>query len=135
MSANTAQRIELLSPREREVFEDLVVGRSNRAIADKAYDARAIRKTIADEGALAVIPTKINAKTPIPHDVNLYRMRNIVERFFVITQPTPDICGVVISIRCWKKLDRCRRGMSQAFHDPPAGLETPFGSAEGRADS
>jgi transposase len=51
-------------------------------IADKAYDARAIRKTIADEGALAVIPSKINVKTPIPHDVNLYRMRNIVERFF-----------------------------------------------------
>ena len=51
-------------------------------VADKAYDARAIRKTIADEGALAVIPSKINAKTPIPHDVNLYRMRNIVERFF-----------------------------------------------------
>ena len=48
----------------------------------KAYDAHAIRKTIADEGALAVIPSKINAKTPIPHDLNLYRMRNIVERFF-----------------------------------------------------
>ena len=51
-------------------------------VADKAYDARAIRKAIADEGALAVIPSKISAKTPIPHDVNLYRMRNIVERFF-----------------------------------------------------
>ncbi len=37
----------------------------------------------------------------------------------VITQPTPDICGVVISGRCWKKLDHCRGGMSQAFHDPP----------------
>jgi hypothetical protein len=36
-------------------------------VADKAYDARAIRKTIADEGALAVNPSKINAKTPIPH--------------------------------------------------------------------
>jgi FixJ family two-component response regulator len=35
MSAHTAQRIERLTPREREVFEDLVVGRSNRAIADK----------------------------------------------------------------------------------------------------
>jgi two-component system response regulator FixJ len=35
MSAHTEQRIELLTPREREVFEDLIVGRSNRAIADK----------------------------------------------------------------------------------------------------
>ena len=35
MSAPDAQRIERLTPREREVFEDLIVGRSNRAIADK----------------------------------------------------------------------------------------------------
>ncbi len=35
MSAHAAQRIERLSPREKEVFEDLVVGHSNRAIADK----------------------------------------------------------------------------------------------------
>ncbi len=53
-------------------------------VADKAYDARAIRKTIADEGALAVIPSKIDVKTPIPHDANRYRTRNIVERFFCI---------------------------------------------------
>jgi two-component system response regulator FixJ len=35
MSAHTAQRVEGLTPREREVFEDLVVGQSNRKIADK----------------------------------------------------------------------------------------------------
>ena len=35
MSAHTAQGVERLTPREREVFEDLVVGRSNKAIADK----------------------------------------------------------------------------------------------------
>ncbi len=33
MSAHAAQRIERLSPREKEVFEDLVVGHSNRVIA------------------------------------------------------------------------------------------------------
>ncbi len=51
-------------------------------VADKAYSSHKIRKAIADEGALAVIPTKSNAKKPIPHDKNLYAMRNIVERFF-----------------------------------------------------
>ncbi|MBL4747227.1 MAG: transposase [Magnetovibrio sp.] len=50
-------------------------------VADKAYNSRSIGQYIADQGALAVIPTKSNAKTPIPHDKALYRMRNIVERF------------------------------------------------------
>jgi len=51
-------------------------------VADKAYGSNKIRQQIADEGALAVIPSKSNARTPIPHDKKLYAMRNIVERFF-----------------------------------------------------
>ena len=51
-------------------------------VADKAYGSRAIRQLIADGGALAVIPCKCNAREPIPHDAGLYKMRNIVERFF-----------------------------------------------------
>jgi len=57
-------------------------GKSSAVVADKAYNANAIRKRIADQGALAVIPTKSNAKNPIPHDKRLYRMRNIVDQFF-----------------------------------------------------
>ena len=51
-------------------------------VADKAYGSSKIRQEIADEGALAVIPSKSNARKPVPHDPNLYAMRNIVERFF-----------------------------------------------------
>lgn len=51
-------------------------------VADKAYGGRKIRQAIADEGALAVIPSKSNARRPVSHDANLYVMRNIVERFF-----------------------------------------------------
>ena len=51
-------------------------------VADKAYASSRIRRQIADEGALPVIPSKSNARKPIPHDPNLYGMRNIVERFF-----------------------------------------------------
>ena len=47
---------------------------------DKAYGSAAIRQAIDDEGAVAVIPSKSNAKVPIPHDPNLYAMRNLVER-------------------------------------------------------
>lgn len=51
-------------------------------VADKAYGSSVIHQAIADEGALAVIPSKSNAKVPVPHDPNLYAMRNLVERFF-----------------------------------------------------
>lgn len=51
-------------------------------VADKAYTSSKIRLQIADEGALAVIPAKSNARKPVPHDAGLYAMRNIVERFF-----------------------------------------------------
>jgi transposase len=51
-------------------------------VADKAYGSAKIRQQIADEGALAVIPSKSNAQKTIPHDRNIYAMRNIVERFF-----------------------------------------------------
>jgi len=51
-------------------------------VLDKAYGSAKIRRDIADEGALAVIPAKANARNPVPHDAKLYAMRNIVERFF-----------------------------------------------------
>ena len=37
-------------------------------VADKAYGSGNIRQQIADEGALAVIPSKSNARQPILHD-------------------------------------------------------------------
>ena len=37
-------------------------------VADKTFGSRAIRQLIADDGALAVIPSKSNAREPIPHD-------------------------------------------------------------------
>jgi transposase len=51
-------------------------------VADKAYGSKVIRQSIANEGALAVIPSKSNAKVYIPHDPDLYAMRNLFERFF-----------------------------------------------------
>jgi transposase len=51
-------------------------------IADKAYGSAKIRQQIPDEAAICVVPAKSNARNPVPHDANLYAMRNIVERFF-----------------------------------------------------
>lgn len=51
-------------------------------IADKAYGSAAIRQAIADEGAVAVITSKSNARVRVPHDPDIYAMRNLVERVF-----------------------------------------------------
>lgn len=51
-------------------------------VADKAYGSKVIRQTISVEGALAVIPSKSNARIHIPHDPEIYAQRNLVERFF-----------------------------------------------------
>ena len=51
-------------------------------LADKAYDADAIRGLINGQGAWANIPPKSNSKDPICFSPHLYKARNLVERFF-----------------------------------------------------
>ncbi|PHS27626.1 MAG: IS5/IS1182 family transposase [Robiginitomaculum sp.] len=51
-------------------------------LADKAYDADAIREMIRRQGAWANIPPKRNRKNPICFSPYLYKARNLVERFF-----------------------------------------------------
>lgn len=51
-------------------------------IADKAFDNNALRASLSDRGALAVIPAKANRKTPLPHDAEMYKWRHLVENLF-----------------------------------------------------
>lgn len=51
-------------------------------LADRGYDADAIREQIAAAGVEAVIPAKSNRRNPVPHDPTKYRWRNLVERLF-----------------------------------------------------
>ncbi|MEM7524449.1 MAG: transposase [Pseudomonadota bacterium] len=51
-------------------------------VADKAYGGNPIRQAIADEGSVAVIPSKSDDCIPVPHDPNIYAKRNELERFF-----------------------------------------------------
>jgi transposase len=51
-------------------------------LADKAYDSNALRATISDMGAQAVIPSSRSRKRVIPHDASAYRHRNRIERCF-----------------------------------------------------
>ena len=51
-------------------------------IADKAYDTNALRETIAAADMTAVIPSTSRRKHPIPHDAEVYKTRNRIERCF-----------------------------------------------------
>lgn len=61
----------------------LLEGQSGDAVlADKAYDSNALRETIADMGAEALIPSNRTRKVIIPHDEVAYKHRNRIERCF-----------------------------------------------------
>ncbi|WP_371514785.1 IS5 family transposase [Brevundimonas denitrificans] len=60
----------------------MIEGRIEAFLADRGYDADAIRQEIAAAGVEAVIPAKANRRTPAPHDRAKYRWRNLVERLF-----------------------------------------------------
>ena len=62
---------------------DLVDGiTAGATIADKGYDADHLIATVTQTGAEAVIPPKRNRKVRRPYDVDLYKERNVIERFF-----------------------------------------------------
>ena len=62
---------------------DLVDGfEAGATLADKGYDADHFCKAIAQTGAEVVIPPKRNRKAQRDYDVELYKERNIIERFF-----------------------------------------------------
>jgi putative transposase len=51
-------------------------------LADKGYDADHLVDRIAETGAQVVIPSKRNRKVKRPYDAELYKQRNLIERFF-----------------------------------------------------
>jgi transposase len=53
-----------------------------RVLADKAYDANALREIIASLNAEAVIPCNPTRKVQIPYDFEAYKARNLIERCF-----------------------------------------------------
>ena len=60
----------------------MLAERVEALLADKGYDADAIRDALANADVEAVIPAKSNRRTPIPHDREKYRWRNLIERLF-----------------------------------------------------
>jgi transposase len=54
----------------------------NCLLADKAYDADAIRQDLHGRDAVAVIPPKANRKAPVAFDKEQYKARSAVECTF-----------------------------------------------------
>ena len=64
-------------------MEPLIAGLDFDAlIADKAFDNNAIRATLDERGALAVIPSNGSRAGAIPYDTEIYKWRHLVENFF-----------------------------------------------------
>ena len=62
---------------------DLIDGfEAEATLADKGYDADHLVDQIAQTGAQIVIPPKRNRKIQRPYDTELYKQRNVIERFF-----------------------------------------------------
>jgi transposase len=63
--------------------EPLITGLDFDAlIADKAFDNNWLRATLNERGNLAVIPSKADRAGRIPHDVEIYKWRHLIENFF-----------------------------------------------------
>lgn len=58
------------------------VGPGCTLLADRAYDSDRLHAELASRGASANIRAVRNRKAPPPFDVELYKQRNVVERFF-----------------------------------------------------
>ena len=54
----------------------------DEVIADKGYDKEGFVAVVEQRGAEAVIPSRSNRREPRPLDGDLYRERNVCERFW-----------------------------------------------------
>lgn len=55
---------------------------ADATIADKGYDADHLHEKIVEGGGEIVIPPKRNRTVQRPYDAELYKERNLIERFF-----------------------------------------------------
>ena len=69
---------------DKAAVADLIAGlpAAKVLIADRGYDARAIIELVAATGGTACIPTQKDRKVQRTVDPQLYRQRNLIERFF-----------------------------------------------------
>jgi transposase len=69
---------------DKTAFPDLFAGlpAATVVVADRGYDSRAIVEIVATRGGTAHIPTQSQVKLKRSVDPQLYRQRNLIERYF-----------------------------------------------------
>jgi transposase len=69
---------------DKTALPDLIAGLppARQAVADRGYSARSIIELFASLGTTAHIPSQSNVKRIRTVDPELYRQRNLIERFF-----------------------------------------------------
>jgi transposase len=69
---------------DKTVFPELIGGlpRTTVVVADRGYDCRALIELVAARGGQAHIPTQRQVKVQRSVDRDIYRQRNLVERYF-----------------------------------------------------
>lgn len=82
-------------------------GPISHLLADRAYDANALRAYLAERGTIAVIPSTRSRTVPIPHDRDFYRQRNRIERMF---------CRLKDFRRVATRYDKLARNYDAAVH-------------------
>ena len=55
---------------------------ARRLLADKGYDANAIRRELRQSGVIPIMPGRINRKRKIVYDKQRYRERHLIENAF-----------------------------------------------------
>jgi transposase len=64
--------------------EELITDiKAQHLLADKGYDSNKIIKQALDQGMEPVIPPRKNRKIQRPYDVDLYKLRHIIENTFL----------------------------------------------------
>lgn len=56
----------------------MITDRIEAFLADRGYDADAIREEIEAAGVEAVIPAKVDPRNPAPHDRTKYKWRTLI---------------------------------------------------------
>lgn len=108
----------------------MLADRIEALLADKGYDADAIRAELAKADVEAVVPAKSNRRTPIPHDREKYRWRKPRRAPVQQTQelascrdPLRQDRGILPRLRrarfSYAVATLCPRGLSKGGRPPP----------------
>lgn len=96
---------------DKAAFPELIEGLPAAAalIADRGYDSRAIIALVAQTGGQAHIPTQSRVRVQRSVAPDLYRQRNLVERFF---------CNLKQFRRIATRFDKLKCNFLAASHSP-----------------